>query len=207
MKKIPSRVITRLILYYRGLAESRKGDFISSAELSKLTGFSADQIRRDLSYFGQFGISGLGYSVVKLRNNIRKILGIDRQWRVAVVGVGNLGTALLKYKGFAQHGFDIVCGFDTNSKIIGKKISGKKVYSFNHIKKIVKRLKIKIAILTVPAISADIAAQKIFTSGIRGIMNFAPVRLHLPEVVRVLNMDMGISLQRISFLLNKNSRV
>lgn len=201
--RIPKRTITRLTLYYRGLAESRRGDFVSSNEMSKLTGFSADQIRRDLSYFGQFGISGRGYSVVGLRKKLIKILGVDKQCNVAVVGAGNLGSAMLKYGGFEEHGFRIVCGFDANQGKTGRSIAGKRIFDFSRIKKVSRRLKIKIAILTVPAPVASVVARKIVESGIKGIMNFAPINLHLPTTVQVLNMDMGISLQRIAFLLKK----
>lgn len=197
-KKIPNPTIMRLSLYYRGLAESRKSGYILSKELSALTDFSPEQIRQDLSCFGQFGIPGKGYDVNLLRNKISRILGVDKQTKVAVIGIGNLGSALIRYRGFAEQGFDIVCGFDSDRKKVGKKISGRVVRHISELCRIIRKSRVKIAILAVPAGDAQDIALKLASCGIKAILNFAPSRLKVPENVKLLNVDLGVELERLS---------
>lgn len=199
-RRVPHVVIPRLSLYYRAIVESRK-EFVSSEELSKLTRVSPSQIRKDLAYFGQFGIPGIGYRTEILKNSILKILGLDRQWKVVLVGVGNLGSALLSYKGFNKQGFQISYAFDNQPGRIGKRINSVVIRNIRDLSKMLKREGIRIAIVTVPAQTAQEVTQKLIGCGINAILNFAPVRLNVPRSVTVLNIDLSIELERLAYLL------
>jgi len=201
--KIPPRVIPRMSRYYRILREYDQKTWISSRELSLDTGFTDAQIRRDLAYFGQFGQPGKGYIIEELKKSIKSILGLDRQWNVLLVGVGNLGTALLRYKGFKEQGFEIVAAVDADSAKAGKIINGIKVYSIGEIQKLVKGKNIHMCILTVPENVAQKAAETAVASGIKSIFNFAPVHLRLPPQVQVRHIDMTIELERLSFMSSR----
>jgi len=203
-KKIPGVVAARLSIYYRSLSESRKSGIISSEELSNLTGFTAAQIRRDLAYFGQFGIPGRGYYLEELKKKILQILGIDREWKVALIGVGNIGSALLAYRGFRERGFEVVAAFDKDLRKIGKVWKGVKIYDIRDLPAIVSQEKIKMAIITVPAEAAQQVIQEVVAAGIRSILNFAPVRVRVPPGVKLLNIDMTIELERLSYLTTQN---
>jgi redox-sensing transcriptional repressor len=200
-RKIPRPVIQRLPIYYRVLLETRGTDYIRSQDISESTKFGTSQIRRDLSYFGQFGITGRGYPIRALEAEIRKILGIDTIWYVAIVGIGNLGTALLNYKGFREQGFEIVAGFDVDRRKVNRARAGIKIFHINVLKNVLKEKNIKIAILTVPGNMAQEVADMLLKAGIEGILNFTPVKLRHPERVRVLNIDMTIELRRLAYLL------
>lgn len=199
-RKAPQVVIPRLSLYYRAILESRK-EFISSEELSKLTQFSPSQVRRDLAYFGQFGIPGIGYRTETLKSSILKILGLDREWEAVLVGVGNLGSALLSYKGFAKQGFKIAYAFDEDSRKVGIKINSITVKKMKELPKTIREKKIKIAVITVPALAAQQVADRLIDSGIKAILNFAPLRLRTPRGVTVLNIDLSIELERLAYFL------
>ena len=199
-RKAPQVVIPRLSLYYRAILESRK-EVISSDELSKLTQFSSAQVRRDLAYFGQFGIPGIGYETKVLKNSILKILGLGREWKVALVGVGNLGSALLSYKGFAKQGFKIFYAFDNNPRKIGKRINSAIVKDIKELSKVIKEKGIKIAILTLPYEVAQEVADRLIASGIKAILNFAPIRLRVPKKTAALNIDLSIELERLAYHL------
>src|SRR3989339_204911 len=200
-KKIPANVIPRLSRYYRALYEHSQQPWVSSSVLSEYTGFTAAQIRKDLGYFGQFGSPGKGYDVEELKNSIRQILGLDRTWNAAVIGVGNLGTALLGYRGFKDQGFNIVAAFDSDTRKIGGKIKGVNVFSLESMAGIVKEKEIQIAILTVPGAVAQQTAETACNAGIKSILNFAPVHLRLPDSVKVRHIDMSIEIERLSFLI------
>jgi len=199
-RKIPNPTIMRLSLYYRGLAESRKEGFISSRELSEVTGFSPEQIRQDFSYFGQLGYPGKGYEISLLMDKIKNILGIDKRLKVIVVGIGNLGSALMSYRGFQEQGFDIVSGFDVDPKKIGGVVSGKKVMNVSSMKKYIRKHEVKFAVLTVPSGIAHSITEQLVAGGIRAILNFTPARLKLPREVKLLNVDLGVELERLSCL-------
>jgi len=202
-KKISPLVIPRLSLYYRALLESRKSDFISSQNLSEFAGFTSAQIRKDLGFFGQFGTPGKGYSIEDLKKNILKILGTDKRYDVALVGVGNLGSALLKYKGFRRQGFNIICAFDNDSKKIGKKIDDIKIEDIKDLKDSIKKRKIKMAIICVSKDSAQEICDLLIDSGIKAILNFAPVRLKFPKKIECLNIDLSIELERLAYFLTQ----
>lgn len=201
--KIPIGTINRLSFYYRGLSEFRLSDFIRSEELAKLTGFGAAQIRRDLTYFGQFGTPGKGYPVKELKEKILKILGVDRKWKVALIGIGNLGSALLSYKGFKEQGFEIVAAFDNDRRKIGSIKAGLKIQDINLLPQATKKEQIKMAIITVPVTSAQEIVSKVVDSNIKAILNFAPAKVKVPDAVTLLNIDMSIELEKLSYLTTK----
>lgn len=203
-RKVPQVVIPRLSLYYRAILEARK-EFISSEELSKLTRFSPSQVRRDLGYFGQFGMPGMGYKTEVLKSSILKILGLDREWKVVLVGVGNLGSALLSYRGFLTQGFRICYAFDNQPAKIGKEINSVTVRDIKKLPAVIKDKGIKIAIITVPSQTAQEVTQLLVNNGINAILNFAPVRLALPRGVAALNIDLSIELERLAYFLARAS--
>jgi redox-sensing transcriptional repressor len=201
--KISSKVVPRLSRYYRILYELDKHSWVSSKSLSESTGFSAAQIRKDLAYFGQFGSRGKGYNSDALKKSIRKILGLDRTWNVALIGAGNLGMALLGYRGFRDQGFKIVAAFDVDKKKIGKTFNEIKVYNLKDLDAIVRKKNIHMAMLTVPGEYAQKVAESVVRSGIKAILNFAPTHLKLPENVKVRHIDMTIEIERLSFLISR----
>ena len=203
-KKIPSIVIPRLSRYYRVLYECGPDSWISSKQLSESTGFSAAQIRRDLTYFGQFGIPGRGYNAEDLKKSIRSILGLDKQWNVGLIGIGNLGRALLGYRGFKEQGFNIIAAFDVDKSKVGRKINNVTVYDMEDIGKIFKENGIHIAIITVPENVAQSVADKAVKAGVKAVLNFAPAHLKLPPNVKQMHIDMTIEIERLSFLISRD---
>jgi redox-sensing transcriptional repressor len=203
MKRIPPAVIPRLSLYYRSVLESRK-DFLSSEEISKLTYFSASQVRKDLAYFGQFGIPSKGYNTKKLKRAIEKILGLDKKWEVALIGVGNLGSALLSYKGFTKQGFYIHYAFDKDRRKIGKKVGSVLIRDIVQLEKVIRSKKVSLAILAVPKEEAQIIVDRLINCGIKAILNFAPIRPYVPKGVVVLNIDLSIELERLAYFLKQS---
>jgi redox-sensing transcriptional repressor len=207
-KKIPVTTISRLFVYLRELAELEKVNVrtISSAELGERTNLSDAQVRKDLGYFGQFGVSGSGYNIQELKAALEKILGKDKSWNVAVVGIGHLGAALVTYPGFKEHGLDIVAAFDSDPKKIGRQLGDLAVRSVEDMAKVIKDKNISIGIITVPAASAQEVAEKLVNSGVECILNFAPTALNLPENIKVKDVDLSRELETLSyFLVNKKS--
>ncbi len=197
---IPITTIYRLSYYYRGLVESEQLAFLSSRDLAKLTGFSDALVRRDLNYFGRFGTPGKGYPVAELKKKISGILGINKKWRVALIGLGNLGSALLKYKGFEKQGFEIVAVFDNDLSKIGKTKAGIEIQDINELKKVVNEKQIEMAIVAVPAEPAQKTINRIVVSGIKAILNFAPMKVKVPDSVSLVNIDVSVELERLSCL-------
>lgn len=206
IEKIPKLTIPRLSLYYRALLESRGSAFISSEELSKLTQFSAAQVRKDLTYFGEFGTPGKGYKIAELKEAILKILGTGRECNIALIGAGNLGLALLAYKGFAVQGFRIVAAFDSNLSKIGKTFEGVLIRGMNELPQVVKNENIEIAVVAVPAEVAQPVVDRLVKSGIRAILNFAPIRPKAPKGVEILNIDLSIELERLAYFLKRSAK-
>jgi redox-sensing transcriptional repressor len=200
-KRIPESVIPRLSLYYRALIESQQADYISSEELARLTKFSSALVRRDLTYFGQFGTPGKGYNINGLKKEILRILGLNSERKVALAGVGNLGSALLAYKGFEKSGFRIVIAFDNDLKKIGKNLKGVAVRNISEMKKIIPGEKIKMAIVTVPVDKAQEVIDELISVGVKAILNFAPFRPHVPEDVELVNIDLTIELERLAYFI------
>ena len=200
-KDVPKAVVNRLSLYLRELQQLlRTGKTtISSSQLGRLLGFTDAQVRKDLTCFGHFGQPGIGYRCEDLAAAIRRILGTDRVWTVALVGVGNLGRALLGYHGFSAKGFQIVAAFDADASKAGATIDGVQVYEMSRLKEVVKRHQIQLAMITVPAAAAQPVADLAVAAGVAGIVNFAPVTLSVPEQISLVGVDLATELEQISF--------
>lgn len=200
-ESVPKAVVSRLSLYQRELQRliSTGEPTVSSNRLGQLLGVSDAQVRKDLAYFGQFGHPGIGYHCPELVARIRKILGTDQERRVALVGVGNLGRALLGYKGLEKQGFRVVAAFDADRAKIGKSISGVPIQHLDELSDVVAAQQIRLAILTVPAEEALGVADRLAQSGIEGILNFAPIRLQLPPHVNHVTVDLAIQLEQVCF--------
>lgn len=206
---VPKAVVSRLSLYLRELQHLvRDGhETTSSGQLGRLLGFSDAQVRKDLAYFGHFGHPGIGYRCDELISAIRRILGTDRDWPVAIVGTGNLGRALLGYRGFSHQGFRIVAAFDIDAAKVGTSIEGVTIYHLDSLPEITEQQRIKLGVIAVPASTAQAVADRLVAVGIEGIVNFAPVTLNLPDTVSQIGVDLAIELEQLSFSVvrRKNS--
>jgi len=202
-KRIAEAAVARLCSYNRALDElDREGaEIISSDELGERTGYNAAQIRKDLSCFGEFGKVGRGYYVKELKEAISQILGIDRMWNVALVGAGNLGSALLAYPGFRERGFKIVAVFDNDLRKIGKKWEDVTLQDISEMSEKIKEQDIQIGIIAVPAEAAQQVADMLVFSGIRAILNFAPARIVVPEGVELRTAELSSELECLSYFL------
>ncbi|TYP57665.1 redox-sensing transcriptional repressor Rex [Thermosediminibacter litoriperuensis] len=203
--KIPEATIGRLTSYSRFLKEAdEKGvTTVSSQQIARATGVTPAQVRKDLAYFGEFGTRGVGYNPRELYNYIMKILGLDRRWSVAIVGAGHLGTALSLYKGFAERGFDITCIFDADPEKIGKKIAGLEVRSLEELSQKVKEYNVELGIVAVPAAAAQEVVDIMVGAGIKGIINFAPVNVSVPEDVVIRRVDLASQLEYLTYHLGE----
>ncbi len=205
--EVPAAVVSRMSLYLRELQHLLREDkkTISSTKLGRLLGVTDAQVRKDFAYFGQFGYPGIGYRCEELVDEIRRILGTDRIWPAAMVGVGNLGQALLGYQGFQGQGFSVLAAFDIDQRVVGTEVCGLVVYHISEIKEIVREKAIQLAILAVPADAALMAAEQIVDSGITGVLNFAPVTLNLPKSVSVVGVDLAMELEQLAFAVVSKS--
>jgi len=195
---------SRLSVYLRCLntLDAAGVKTVSSRTLAEQFHLNAAQIRKDLAYFGEFGVRGVGYYVRELKRHLRVILGLDRTVRVAVVGAGNLGLALADYPGFRQEGFEIVAMFDADRGKVGRKSrTGVRIIDMAEFRKIVKRENINIVVLAVPAAAAQDVANVAVASGIRALLNFSPGTLKVPPGVKLKNVDLTVSLESLSFFL------
>jgi redox-sensing transcriptional repressor len=207
--KIPEATIRRLSRYSRCLEKmEEKGEkVISSAQLANKCIVNAAQVRKDLAYFGEFGIRGVGYYVKDLLNNIKKILGSNKEWRLALVGVGNLGSSLLAYKDFLKQNYTIIAAFDIDPpKVIGR-VSEKlgkpvEVFHINRIKEVVKERKIEIGLITTPPSEAQSVADMLVEAEVRGILNFAPAQVTVPEGYVVKDVFFTAILDNLAYLLS-----
>lgn len=198
---VPKAVIARLSLYGRELQQLAElgRETISSTQLGKRLGFTDAQVRKDLAFFGQFGYPGVGYRCDELAGQIRRILGLTEPWLVALVGVGDLGRALLRYRGFDSRGFRLAVAFDVDSQLVGQTVHDTKVYHLEEMPRVVAELGVRVAMLTVPASQAQQVAQCLADAGIVGILNFAPVTINLPDHVAVAGVDLAIELEQLVF--------
>jgi redox-sensing transcriptional repressor len=204
----PEAVVNRLSLYLRELQHliSDGNETISSSQLGQRLGFTDAQVRKDLAHFGHFGHPGIGYRCEDLVQEIRRILGTDRQWQVALVGVGNLGRALLGYRGFEKQGFRIVAAFDVDPTEIGANINGVVVHHLDQLDAELAKHQIEIAIVAVPAVQAQAVADKLVAAGISGILNFAPVTLTVPAGRSTVGVDLARELEQVTFAVANRSR-
>ena len=194
----------RLSVYLRCLNTLEDGGVrtISSQALAEQFHLNAAQIRKDLAYFGEFGVRGVGYYVRDLKRHLRQILGLDRKLRVAIMGAGNLGLALADYPGFRQEGFEISALFDNLREKVGQKSrGGVPIYDIHDLKKIARREGIRIAVIAVPQPSAQQVLNLVVASGIKAVLNFSPGTLHFPEDVKLKSVDLTVSLESLSFFL------
>ncbi len=204
----PSRAcVGRLSLYLRRLEGLlRDGTTrVSSSMLGNSLGVTDAQVRKDLAYLGNLGQPGIGYAAPELVHAIRHALGIDRQWSVALVGVGNLARALLRYHGFVERGFQIVALFDTDPTKIGQKLDDLEIHPPERIAEIIAATGAELGVLSVPAASAQGVAESLVKAGIRGLLNFAPSVLRLPATVSVVNVDLTVQLEQLAFLVQMQS--
>jgi redox-sensing transcriptional repressor len=206
VKLAPKAVVGRVSLYLRQLeAFQRQGHTtISSSQLGAPLSIKNAQVRKDLAFFGQFGHPGVGYRIDDLISALRRILGIDRDWPLALVGVGNLGRALLKYRGFRTRRFHIVALFDNDPRKIGQTHEGLRVEPIDALRKAVAAHKISLAVLCVPADAAQRVTDQMVASGIRGILNFAPVPLIVPAHVNVVAVDLSVQLENLAYKAQKS---
>lgn len=203
-QEIPDIIVARLPRYLRALSVlRRKSQTTNSKELGDFLGYSAAQIRKDLSQFGEFGKQGTGYNIDFLTEQINNILNLDKEWKMVLVGCGNIGHAILNYPGFSHNGFHVIAAVDSSKEMIGKKINDLiTIRDISDIEEIIKENNISIAMLTVPASVAQETAEKLVQFGIRAIISYAPVILTLPHNIRVEYIDPVISLQHITYYLS-----
>ena len=172
---------------------------ISSKELGDQTGVKDAQVRKDLACFGSLGRPGVGYRIRDLHDQLRQLLGMDQTWKTVLVGAGNIGRALLAYPRFRNEGFDFVAAFDHDKKEVGKRIAGLCVQSMEELKKTVKKKNVQMGLIAVPPDAAVAVAHSLVNAGIRGILNFAPIRLDLPKEIAVVNVDFTDALEQLAF--------
>ena len=206
-RQVPEVCVERLSLYVRELTRLRQQGvgFVSSRRLAGHLGVTDAQVRRDLSYFGQFGTSGRGYEVPRLHGALGRILGVQgRVWHVALAGIGNLGSALLAYRGFRERGFVFRVAVDSDPQKIGRAIQGLTIAPSHQLSDLVRRHSIHIGILTVPSDAAQSVCDQFVQGGVRAIVNFAPARLDVPLTVRLRNVDLAVELEALAFYLARD---
>lgn len=201
--RISDPTVRRLSGYYRILGDLRAAgeETVSSYGLARRAGATPAQVRKDLSFFGHFGKRGTGYSVAQLEIEIRSILGLNQVWRVGLVGAGNLAHALVAYREFAREGFEIVAVFDNDPAKIGQDWNGMRVRAIDDLADVVGEERIEIGIITTPAAAAEEVADRLVRAGVRGILNFAPRKLFVPDHVNLRNVNLAIELESISYAL------
>ena len=200
---IPRKTVYRLSIYLRCLARLRENEIptVSSEALAKAAGVKPTQLRKDLAYFGTFGTRGLGYDVPELSQKISDELGTSSLQPVILVGVGNLGLALLSYRGFEKEGFEIIAAFDTEPKRKRDKNISQPIYGMDELPKLVREKNVKMAILSVPVAVAQNVVNTLVDAGIAGFLNFAPIVLAVPEDVMVNNVNLAIELENLSYFI------
>lgn len=202
---ISKATIDRLPLYFRTLrlAQDEGIDIISSDELGRRLGITPEQIRKDLASFGQFGKKGVGYYVNELKRNVGEILGLDNHWNIAVIGIGHLGAALANYQNFVTLGFNLVALFDQDPSVIGSTVNHVKVEDIINLDEIIKERNIHIGIIAVPAAFAQGVADKLVVAGVRGIWNFAPIKMKVPDFMHIVNEDLSVGLSSLSYHITR----
>ena len=204
-KNVSMAVIKRMPKYYRYLGELVKNDVdrISSKELGEKIGFTASQIRQDLNNFGDFGQQGYGYNVKELHNQIGAILGVGKEYNAVLIGAGNIGQAIANYSRFTDIGLGITAIFDANPKLVGMRIRDVEIKDIDELKGYLEENHIDMGILCVPRINAQKVCDVLVNGGVRGIWNFAPIDLHVPETVKVENVHLSESLLSLVYQMNK----
>ncbi len=203
MRKIAESTVRRLSLYLRFLEEFEEQgiETVSSEALAARGGTTSAQVRKDLSFFGSFGKRGLGYSVQELVQKLRGILGLGRTYRVAMIGAGKIGSALVQYRGFKQRGFEIVAIFDTDAAKVGRGWNGLTVQDARELESALRDQRVDIAVIVTPADSAQSVADRCVALGIKAVLNFAPVQLTVPDDVVVKTVNLALELETLSYAL------
>jgi len=201
---IPTPAVHRLSFYLRQLEALKSTDrrTISSKQLGESLGYTDAQVRKDLAYFGQFGHPGIGYRVDELISQLRKILGTDKIWSVVLVGAGNLGRALMAYRGFLRKGFQLVAVFDADNSKVGQSFGDLNVLPMSDLQKTVLAQRVRLAVLAVPVESAQAVADQLVAAGVRGILNFAPISVAVPSGTAVQSVDLAVQLEQLSYQMN-----
>jgi len=204
-RDVPAVTVPRLALYLRKLRElrSRGVERVSSKDLAEMIDRNAAQIRKDFSYFGEFGTRGVGYEVARLVDEISHCLGLDRSWNVVIVGAGLLGTALARYRGFSEQGFRLVAMFDSSATVIGASYGTGRVRSIADLEDFCSEERVDIGLVTVPAGEAEATVGRLAAAGVKAVLNFAPVRIHAREDVLVRQVDLSSELMSLSFYLDR----
>jgi len=204
---ISKATVDRLARYYRCLRQlTDEGvEIASSEELGRRLAINPEQIRKDLAFFGQFGKKGVGYYVAELKESIGGILGLDQHWNVAIIGMGHLGAALANYQGIARLGFRLAAIFDANPVVIGTRVGERRVEDIAYLAEIIAERDIQIGVIAVPAAHAQGVADQLVAAGIRGIWNFAPVKLRVPPSIPFVSEDLSVGLSALSYYLTHTS--
>ncbi len=202
-KPVPDIVIGRLPVYLRALVHllEEGQEITSSRDLAQRLGISAAQIRKDLSHFGEFGKQGMGYDIANLRDQVRRILKVDRTWDVALVGAGDLGHAIAHYSGFEGWGFRVVCVFDSNPQKVGRRLGKFEIYDAAQLSEQLQEMGIEIAIVAVPVSAAQAVVNDLVEGGVRAILNYAPITVSVPPGIHVQYIDPVVHLQRMTYYL------
>jgi redox-sensing transcriptional repressor len=206
--KIPMATISRLSIYTRTLQEllEEEVDVISSERLAKQCAVNPAQIRKDLAYFGEFGVRGVGYRVADLLNQIKEILGLNRSWNLGMVGIGNLGSALIRHANFIRHGYIFTAAFDVDPQKVGRRLpNGLLVSHLEEIDEVVRERDVHIGVITTPSSAAQSVANQLVLAGINGILNFAPMQIQVPNCCHVENVDFTIKLDSIAYHLSSTA--
>ncbi len=204
MKKVADSTVRRLALYLRFLDEfeGQGMETVSSEALAQRGGTTSAQVRKDLSFFGSFGKRGLGYYVPELAAKLREILGLGRRYRVAIIGAGKMGSALVQYRGFQQRGFDVVSIFDNDPAKVGTRWNGLTVLSINQLEPTLRSEPVDMAVIVTPAEVAQGLADRLVVLGVKAILNFAPVQVTVPDDVVVKTVNLALELETLSYALH-----
>ncbi len=201
--RFPDKVVSRFSLYLRYLERiEQEGVYlITSSQVAQALQLTAPQVRRDLSYLGQFGVAGVGYNVNRLISTLKKILGLNKKWPVVLVGAGNLGAALFSYSGFRRRGFEIVAIFDRDTNKIGTRWADIAILDIDRLTETVNQKGVKIGVIAVPHYAAQQVADRLVSSGVKAILNFSPGKISVPEDVKLQNVDVTTELETLSWFL------
>lgn len=209
-RRIPEATVARLPVYLRALldvADTRKGDSVSSEELARLAGVNAAKVRKDLSYLGSYGTRGVGYDAEYLLFQITRVLGLTEVLPIVIVGIGNLGRALASYKGFSERGFTIRALLDTDERLVGTSFEGMEIRHLDDLKEVVVEESIRVGVIATPASAAQEVADHLVDAGIKAILNFAPVVVNVPPDVNLRKVDMSMELQVLAFYQQRGSAI
>lgn len=202
--KIPEATIARLSVYSRYLTklEAEGVQTISSNEIATGIAGNSAQVRKDFAYFGGFGKRGVGYNVVDLNYNIKEILGLHKDWKAVIIGMGNLGTAIAHYHGFAARGFNVIGLFDNDGKKVGEEVNGLPIQSMDQLEPFLSKNQVDIAVVTVPAEHVQKVVNLVSSKGVKGVLNFAPTVVFANPGTQVRNVDLSVNLEILSYNLN-----